>query len=72
MGEHPEALGLKAECVAAGHWRIEGFDVIRYRSEVSERPVWTIWWSGRLLGARETLRDAWITVGHAVSGGGSR
>jgi hypothetical protein len=69
MSEHPESLGLKASCVGEGHWQIEGHDVIRYRSEISDRPVWIIWRGGRLVSARETLRDAWIAVGHDVSGG---
>ena len=72
MNEHRDSLGLDASCVAPGHWQIEGYEVLRYQSEFSERPVWVVRRFGQMLTATDTLREAWQWVGRAVSGGGSR
>ncbi|GAA2843479.1 hypothetical protein [Kribbella solani] len=72
MSEHYEALGLEASCVEPGHWLIEGYDVLRFHSDFSSRPVWVIRRHGRTVAATDRLRDAWQWVGQAVNGGGSR
>jgi hypothetical protein len=39
--EHPEALGLEQHCVEPGHWRIEGYEVIREYGRWFIRPIGT-------------------------------
>lgn len=55
MTEHAEAIGLEKKFIEAGHWRIEGWDVLRFHHVVHDRLMWKIVRGEAFLGIAYTL-----------------